>query len=133
VQPSFDPTLITPSPTKSPTLGCTNRQSELSVRIKTDRRGNKVSYSVKIRNHSGKFTRTVMGRDELPATIAIEDSRCVNIQDRCYKFRIFDKEGDGMCCQRGRGWYLFTVNGNTVQRSRFEDGRVEKKKFGNCT
>lgn len=50
----------------------------------------------------------------------------------CYRFTIYDRNGDGMCCKYGKGGYDVSWGETLLKSSNFIGGSSESIQFGNC-
>merc|ERR1712048_575437 len=44
-------------------------------------------------------------------------------KNKCYRILFKDKQGDGMCCSKGEGWYTVTINDFMVEWSHWLHGK----------
>merc|ERR1711935_687989 len=116
-----------------PTQECPGKQKILSVVTKGDRKAFKVSYKLKRRNPNGGFE-TILERKKLKKSKKATDTVCVDLSIHCYRFIIKDQQGDGICCEKGKGFWKLMIKGKkkSIIYSKFKDGKKEEKKFGKC-
>lgn len=133
--PTMAPTL---NPTTTPVLQppvCSedfgNRYYSFLLTINTDSRGTRTKFKLLLRNKKGKFRSSVLSAKELPNNKLVTFDKCIK-KGKCYKFIISDRDGDGLCCAYGMGWYELTLDGTVIKRSKFENKKRETKKIGRC-
>jgi len=54
------------------------------------------------------------------------------IPKSCYVFTMYDTEGDGICCSKGKGAYSVFVDGEILVESRGDFGFQDMLSFGEC-
>jgi hypothetical protein len=103
------PTPTPPTPTP-PTSSCTDaRKSQLKIVVKTDSKGEEVSWVLRKQKKNGKW-RTIRKSGSLASNRKKSKKMCLP-NSKCYKFVISDTGGDGICCSFGDGWYKLSWNG----------------------
>jgi len=110
---------------------CKNKKQTLfQMRIQNDSKST-VRYLVQTQNKNGKWKKKLM-KGGVKANKSKTDNRCLNLKNKCYRFKIIDKgENDGICCEHGDGWYdLKTDSGVLLRYSKFENAKTEKMFFG---
>jgi len=97
---------LTPQPTH-----CPSGESRFKAGIMTDSWGGETGWWLKERDDdTGRFRNNILRDKYLPSNKYVNKDICIR-NSTCYKFRIRDKGGDGICCQHGDGWYHITVEG----------------------
>jgi len=132
--PSMAPTL---NPTMTPVLQPPVCSQDFGDRyrflltINTDSRGTRTKFKLLGRNQKGKFRKSVIAAKKLPNNKLVTFDKCIR-KGKCYKFIIRDRDGDGICCAYGMGWYELSLDGKVIRKSTFENKKREKKKIGRC-
>ena len=120
--PTISPTVMeviiaTPQPSSSPTQ-CPSGHSSFVVEFKTDQNSGKEN---KIIIHEKKDYETY---HKLVSTSKFAKNKlkilsyCLE-DNKCYRFRMRDYAGDGICCDKGNGYYKLFYNGTFNKFSLF--------------
>jgi len=133
VQGINDISCDTPNPQPQPQQPhCPSGESRFKAGIMTDSWGGETGWWLKERDgDTGSFRKNILRDKYLPSNKYSIKDICIS-NSTCYKFRIRDKGGDGICCQNGDGWYHITVEGETIRHSNFKEKRKETIVFGMC-
>ena len=116
---------------------CGNKRKKLfSLQLETDNYGSETSWKLQKRNKKKKkFRRHKEGGVSLFELYLDNSSyieqHCLQ-KNACYRFKIFDSFGDGMCCKEGDGGYKVTYGSKVLKDSKFEGVNKEMIKFGKC-
>ncbi len=104
--PSSAPMVSVPAPTPSPpsvSKACSNpRKERFVLYLKTDRKGSETSFKV-FQRRKNKFTKQKYQGANFKNKIKEYTRQKCLLKNKCYKFVIYDSNGDGMCCSKGRG------------------------------
>lgn len=128
--------------TPDPQSGCQFGFSKFKAGVKTDSWGDEVGWWLKEKDENGRFgrkilrdrgmfSRKILGDNNLPSNEYSSKEICID-DSKCYKFKIRDEGGDGICCDHGRGWYNIKVEDEIIKHSTFEDLSNEATVFGSC-
>ena len=63
--------------------------------------------------------------------LAYTEFRCM--EKGCYRFELYNEEGDGICCEHGNGSYNVLVNGVAVPSINPSFGELKRHQLGSCT
>lgn len=115
---------------------CGEKMKLLTLELQTDNYGSETSWKLQKRKaRKKKFRRHKEGGVSL-YELYWENSNYVEQyclrQNACYKFKIFDSFGDGMCCMEGEGGYRIKYGSKVIRDSKFEGGFKEISQFGKC-
>merc|ERR1712038_2208104 len=128
--PSSPTTPSPPSPSApSPPSGgsdfiCKSNEDNFMVEILTDDNGDETTWMMKKRNPAGRFRPYLYGGNTLH-----KEKYCIP-KNQCFKFMIFDAHGTGLA---GEAYYSLTMNDKLLKISTFDNKRVEKYTFGDCS
>lgn len=138
--PTDYPTVYVPPPTApTPTPPvvenpCKKKwQRRFTLYLKTDLYGAETSFKL-FRRVNGKFKKKVFARSEFGDNKEHTRTKCLG-KNGCYKLKVYDTFGDGMCCSYGVGVFQGYWDGQMVDNidTFFEYGSVsESRKFGKC-
>jgi len=107
-EPTASPTI---EPTQAPTLEPTQSPTEpcliFEVEVETDDYGGETSFSLMDEDKN-----IYLSEGPFESSESYDFSTC--LPDGRYKFVIFDSDGDGMCCENGKGSYKLLLNGSTL-------------------
>lgn len=113
-----------------------NNQKLLTVQLETDNYGSETSWKLQKRRKKAKKFRLHKEGGVSLYELYWENSNYVEQyclkKNACYKFKIFDSFGDGMCCNEGDGGYKLKYGSKVIKDSKFEGGSKELIKFGKC-
>merc|ERR1712150_277 len=139
VHPDIGTTPPSPSPTRKYTLvptleptispACEQGFSKLKLEVKADGKGKDDKNKVLLHWKDGtKWTKIIR--------VPLWNWRLFNFDechrdDRCYRLRILDKAGNGICCESGKGYYNLKF-GDFKTEGQFKWGKKKNIKFGNC-
>merc|ERR1712038_64749 len=140
----------TPSPTDPPTpsptasddddgaddddmVECPDGQALFRVEVTTDANGaEQNSFTLRRRNQNNRFKIKVWAENNFEDNATEVFERCLPV-NRCYKLFMWDKAGNGMCCEAGEGGFVVEWDGSIVADYKFWNGRRKTSpKFGNC-
>jgi len=112
---------------------CANsNQARLEIEVSADSYSEADNSFKVLMRKNGKFDVERVSVENLSNNQVVRMSRCLN-KDKCYKFIMLDKFGDGICCGYGKGYYIITWDGKRVKRAPFKGGKTNKTPgFGNC-
>ncbi len=114
--PSNSPTSV---PSETPTIKpsthsnpCKESMRLLRVEITTDANGSKQNYfNLKKYNFgTGRFSKKVWQNKDLQSETTEIFEKCFPVND-CFIFTMWDRSGDGICCEKGRGSLKVTWDG----------------------
>lgn len=97
-------------------MTCGQNERELDLKIMTDNYGYETSYELK-KVGGDLIAWGPEGDKNYADQTAYSFKHCVEVGQR-YRLRIKDKLGDGLCCNMGKGTYLFGIDGGTIYNSR---------------
>lgn len=92
----------------SPPSTCPSGFSKFNCAVKTDAFGDEVGWWLKEKDSSGRFNIILKDGDFANYQFSSKE-KCID-DSKCYKFKIKDDGGDGLCCAYGRGWYHIIVD-----------------------
>jgi len=125
-----------PQPTPSPTgqIECKRKQFKLIANIRTDKYGSDTQLRLQklTKKENGSINwKTIVVMENFESNANVTKEICIE-KRLCYRYKITDEYGDGMCCENGTGGVKFTF-GNTIIESKFEDGNEAVGLIGrNC-
>lgn len=118
-------------PTSSPTpeIKCKRNQIEFEIQIRTDDYGDDTRFRLQKSNASKKGWKTIVAIDEFENNGRVSIKRCLS-KRLCYRFKVIDEYGDGLCCENGKGTIRTFIDGkkNSVK---FIDGYEKVRRIGN--
>jgi len=90
---------------------CANsNQARLEIEVSADSYSEADNSFKVLMRKNGKFDVERVSVENLSNNQVVRMSRCLN-KDKCYKFIMLDKFGDGICCGYGKGYYIITWDG----------------------
>jgi len=126
------PTTTTEPPVSGPSDDeCTNNEIEFKVVIKADQSSNtdNLFYLQKKKKRKNKYEwKHIFKTDDIKADKKQTFSLCLP-KDDCYRFTIKDNNGDGLCCQYGRGYYELYNDSTKFKKSKMKNKNKERIKF----
>lgn len=114
---------ISPSTTSEQTMDTSCVGHDFKLLLHTDLSGSEVSWELKDTDQHW-----VAAGTGYPSSAAVEISRCLGAGK--YTFTIWDSSGDGICCEKGQGWYQLWFDGEVVHDSAGNFGSAEVVSFG---
>jgi len=127
---SKNPTTEPPTPTSDDE--CTNNEIEFKVVLNADMFSNvDNSFYLQKKKKGKKYIKKKLfkiGKKEIKADKKQTFSTCLP-KDSCYRFIIKDKDGDGLCCSEGKGYYELYSDGTKFKKSKMKKTKKETTKF----
>ncbi len=114
-----------PNPCNDPSLRL------LSVEVTTDAHGEADNwFHVKQYDEAvGRFRGQVFVQKNLPSSETVTFETCLPV-DACYRFNIYDRTRDGLCCENGEGSFKVTWDGEIIKEDQFLNGKRRFVDFG---
>ena len=109
-EPTANPTKEpTDRPTPGPTKSCKKNQVLFNLDLQTDDNGKETSWILKMKKKNGKYGNILKGKGYASNTLYRKEI-CIR-KKMCYQFIIKDANGNGLCCEHGKGYYRITQQG----------------------
>merc|ERR1712039_1023757 len=111
----------------APTIFCKKGYKSLYIEFKADK------YSIKHKNqliveklkNKNQWKKSGKKLSSLKPLKKIIDERCLD-KNSCYRVKVTDSKGDGICCESGKGEYKLIYDGLEVKHDPFNSGKVQK-------
>jgi len=120
--------VVEPTPSPTVLVPCKKGQFTFTADIHTDNYGADTKFRFQHRKNKKKGWKNVIVINNFENNANVKLRKCVS-RKHCYRYKVTDQYGDGMCCEQGDGEFTVKLDEKTVT-SQFLNGKKDVGRIG---